>query len=48
MPDVSQITDPELLRQIVTLQQQEIQRLHQRLAQLCTQLAALQGKQGSK
>lgn len=48
VPDVSQITDPELLRQIVTLQQQEIHRLHQRLAQLCTQLAALQGKQGSK
>ena len=48
VPDVSQITDPELLRQIVTLQEREIQRLHQRLAQLCTQLAQLQGKQGSK
>ena len=48
MLDASQITDPELLRQIVTLQDREIHRLHQRLAQLCTQLAKLRGTQASK
>lgn len=48
MLDASQLNDPELLRQIVTLQDREIQRLHQRLAQLCTQLAKLQGTQATK
>lgn len=40
--DAAEINDLELLRQIVTLQNQELARLHQRMAQL----AALQGKSG--
>ena len=46
--DAAQINDLDLLRQIVTLQNQELARLHQRMAQLVSQLAALQGKSGPK
>lgn len=44
--DAAQIKDVDLLRQIVTLQNQELTRLHQRMGQLVAQLAALQGKSG--
>ena len=44
MLDAAQINDVDLLRQIVTLQNQELTRLQQRLGQLVAQLAALQGK----